>query len=73
MSFQKSSQGTTTIWGQIAYENELSARRAISYLLDRPLAELLPDDRSFVSNLVGRTLNKNEIETAVKVQFQRKQ
>ena len=25
-------------WGQIAYENELSARRAISYLLDRPLA-----------------------------------
>ena len=60
-------------WGQIAYENELSARRAISYLLDRPLAELLPDDRSFVSNLVGRTLNKNEIETAVKVQFQRKQ
>lgn len=60
-------------WGQITYENELSARRAISYLLDRPLAELPPDDRSFVSNLVGRTLNKNEIETAIKVQFQRKQ
>ena len=60
-------------WGQIAYENELSARRAISYQLDRPLAELSPDDRAFVGDLVGRTLNKVEIETAIKQRFQRGQ
>nr|WP_217351980.1 DDE-type integrase/transposase/recombinase [Ruegeria sp. HKCCD8929] len=58
-------------WGQIAYENELSARRGISYLLDRPLAELSSDDRAFVGELVGRTLNKAEIETAVKERFRR--
>ncbi len=60
-------------WGQIAYENELSARRAISYQLDRPLAELSPDDRAFVGDLVGWTLNKVEIETAIKQRFQRGQ
>ena len=58
-------------WGQITYENELSARRGISYLLDRPLAELSSDDRVFVGELVGRTLNKAEIETAVKERFRR--
>lgn len=56
-------------WGQIAYENELSARRGISYLLDRPLAELSSIDRTFVGELVGRTLNKAEIETAIKERF----
>ena len=58
-------------WGQITYENELSARRGISYLLDRPLAELSSDDRVFVGELVGRTLNKAEIETVVKERFRR--
>lgn len=60
-------------WGQIACENEFSARRAISYQLDRPLAELSPDDRAFVGDLVGRTLNKVEIEIAIKQRFQRGQ
>ena len=60
-------------WGQIAYENEYSARRAISCQLDRPLAELSPDDRAFVGDLVGRTLNKVEIEIAIKQRFQRGQ
>ncbi|WP_227272204.1 IS481 family transposase [Roseobacter weihaiensis] len=58
-------------WGQVAYENELSARRGISYLLDRPLAELSPEDRTFVSDLVGQTLNKTEIEAAIKTRFRR--
>lgn len=60
-------------WGQKAYENELSARRAISYLLDKPLAELSSENRTFVNDLVNRTLNKAEIETAIKARFQRKQ
>lgn len=60
-------------WGQIAYENELSARRAISYLLDRPLAELSQEDRAFVSALVSRTLNKGEIEAETKQRFQKRQ
>lgn len=60
-------------WGQIVYENELSARRAISYLLDRPLAELSSEDRTFVGELVGQTLNKTEIEAAIKQRFRRGQ
>jgi hypothetical protein len=56
-------------WGQIAFENALSARRAISYLLDRPLAELSGEDREFIGELVGRTLNKAEIEAAIKHRF----
>ncbi len=59
-------------WGQIAYENELSARRAISYLLDRPLAELSEEDRIFVGELVKRTLNKGEIEAEIKQRFQKR-
>ena len=58
---------------EIAYENEFSARRAISCQLDRPLAELSPDDRAFVGDLVGRTLNEVEIKTAIKQRFQRGQ
>ena len=58
-------------WGQIAYESELSARRAISYLLDRPLAELSQENRAFIGDLVGRTLNKAEIEAAIKQRFRR--
>ena len=58
-------------WGQIGYENELGARRGISYLLDQPLAELSSIDRTFVSELVGRTLNKTEIEAAIKERFRR--
>jgi hypothetical protein len=60
-------------WGQISYENALSARRAISYLLDRPLAELSQEDRAFIGDLVGRTLNKAEIEAAIKQRFRREQ
>ncbi len=56
-------------WGQIAFENALSARRAISYLLDRPLAELSGEDREFIGELVGQTLNKAEIEAAIKHRF----
>lgn len=56
-------------WGEIAFENALSARRAISYLLDRPLAELSAEDREFIGELVGRTLNKGEIEAAIKHRF----
>ena len=59
-------------WGQIAYENELSAWRAISYLLDRPLAELSQEDRTFVGELVQRTLNKGEIEAEIKQRFQKR-
>lgn len=58
-------------WGQIAYESELSARRAISYLLDRPLAELSQENRVFIGNLVSRTLNKAEIEAAIRQRFRR--
>lgn len=59
-------------WGEIAFANGLSARRAISNQLSKPLAELPADDLAFVAELVDRTLNKAEIEAAIKARFQHK-
>lgn len=59
-------------WGQVSYNNQLSARRAISCQLDKPLAELSEDGLDFVGQLVERTLNKAEIEVAVKEHFRHK-
>ena len=56
-------------WGEIAYANTLSARRAIADQLHRPLGELGETDLAFIAELVGRTLNKKEIEAAVYERF----
>lgn len=56
-------------WGEIAYANMLSARRAIADQLHRPLGELGNEDLAFIKDLVGRTLNKKEIETAIFERF----
>ena len=56
-------------WGEIAYANVLSARRAIADQLRRPLGELGDEDLAFITELVGRTLNKIEIETAIRARF----
>lgn len=56
-------------WGEIAYANALSARRAISDQLRRPLGELGDDDLAFIADLVGRSLNKTDIETAIRDRF----
>lgn len=59
-------------WGEVAYANALSARRAIADLLRRPLGELGEDDLKFIGELVSRTLNKKDIETAVRERFQKR-
>jgi hypothetical protein len=59
-------------WGQISFNNQLSARRAISYQLDKPLTELPPDDLDYIGELIERTLNKSEIEAAIRERFRRK-
>jgi len=56
-------------WGEIAYANMLSARRAIADQLRRPLGELDDEDLAFIAALVERTLNKKEIETAIRERF----
>ena len=56
-------------WGEIAYANALSARRAIADQLRRPLGELGDIDLAFIADLVGRTLKKSEIETAIRERF----
>jgi len=56
-------------WGEIAYSTTLSARRGIADQLRRPLGELGKDDLEFVTQLVGRTLKKKEIESAVHERF----
>jgi len=59
-------------WGEIAYANQLSTRRAISNQLGKPLAELSPEDLTFITQLVARTLDKSGIETAIKERFWRR-
>jgi hypothetical protein len=59
-------------WGEIAYATTLSARRAIADQLHRPLGELGEDDLAFIAGLVGRTLNKTEIEAAIRERFIRR-
>ena len=54
------------------FNNQLSARRAISYQLDKPLTELPPDDLDYIGELIERTLNKSEIEAAIRERFRRK-
>jgi hypothetical protein len=56
-------------WRQIAYRSVLDARRGIADLLAKPLAKLAPDDLAFVDELVGQTLNKGEIATAIRERF----
>ncbi len=59
-------------WGEIAYANTLSARRAIADQLRRPLGELGDEDLAFIAALVERTLDKMEIETAIRERFIKK-
>ena len=59
-------------WGEIAYANVLSARRAIADQLRRPLGELGAADLAFIAELVGRTLSKKDIEAAIRERFMRK-
>ena len=59
-------------WGQISFNNQLSARRAISYQLDKPLTELPANELNYIGELIERTLNKSEIEAAIKERFRGK-
>lgn len=59
-------------WGEVAYASQLSARRAISNQLGKPLAELSREDLTFVAQLVERTLSKPDIETAIRERFRRR-
>ena len=56
-------------WNERAFANALDARRAISDQLRRPLGELGEDDLAFIAELVGRTLDKAEIRTAIRDRF----
>lgn len=56
-------------WGEIAFANELSARRAIADQLRRPLGELSDQELTFIAELIGRSLNKKDIETAIRERF----
>lgn len=56
-------------WNELAFTSALNARRAISDQLRRPLGELEEDDLAFITELVGRTLDKSEIRTAIRDRF----
>lgn len=57
-------------WHEIAYASELDARRGIATMLARPLGGLPDADLSFITALVGRTLDKAEIRAAIRERFQ---
>lgn len=60
-------------WDEIAFPNTLTARRAISDQLGKPLGELKADALGFIADLLERTLNKQEIKEAVRNRFYSRQ
>ena len=58
-------------WQQLTYPNTLEARRGIAQLLERPLGKLARDDLQFVDALLTRTLDKADIEAAVRSRFRK--
>jgi len=59
-------------WQEVEFTDTLHARRAIADQLSRPLGELDAADREFISDLLGRTLNKEDIQAAVTERFHRR-
>ena len=56
-------------WGEIAYRNELEARRAIADRLGKPLGALDAEALDFIAKLLKRTLDKTEIARAIAERF----
>ena len=56
-------------WREIAYRNELEARRSIASRLGKPLGALDPEALAFIAQLLKRTLEKAEITSAIAERF----
>ena len=56
-------------WGEITYRNELEARHGIADRLGKPLGALDADARTFISELLQRTLDKAEIASTIVERF----
>ena len=54
---------------QLAYPSLLAAKHAIADEIGQPLARLPPEDRRFIDDLVGATLDKPEILARVRERF----
>ncbi len=59
-------------WGEITFSNTLSARRGIADQLGKPLAELSPEDLTFITDLLENTLDKKTIKDLVYKRFIRR-
>ena len=59
-------------WEELAFPSTLAARRAISDQLRRPLGELGAADLAYIAELLGRTLDKAEIRTAIRDRFSKR-
>lgn len=55
---------------EFVFPNELAARKAIADELRLPLGKLSNEDRSFIADLLGRTLVRVEIMAGVRAHFQ---
>ena len=56
-------------WGEITYRNELEARHGIADRLGKPLGALDAHARTFISELLQRTLDKAEIASTIVERF----
>ena len=56
-------------WGEIAYRDELEARRGIADRLGKPLGVLDAEALEFIAKLLQRTLDKAEIAGAIAERF----
>ena len=56
-------------WGEIAYRDELEARRGIADRLGKPLGVLDSEALEFIAQLLKRTLDKTEIARGIAERF----
>ncbi len=55
---------------EFSFQSVITAKKAIADYLGKPLAKLTPEQMAYVNELVGKTLNKQEVMAQIKDYFQ---
>ncbi len=55
---------------EFSFQSVIAAKKAIADYLGKPLAKLTPEQMAYVNELVGKTLNKQEVMAQIKDYFQ---
>jgi hypothetical protein len=57
-------------FGEFSFATSVAAKKAIADYLGKPLAKLTPEQMAYVNEVVGETLDKQEVMTQIQAYFQ---